>query len=122
MEEFRMSSILKATISSVYLVLSFHKRFHIANLYPTSMGVLHYLRQKQLQLPAHIKKSPPDFCPRTPFGICLRFWVSLMDLPPLVSGGVLRRIDLMPPVFRVLPLPICFHRLFTGLFPAKINP
>jgi hypothetical protein len=33
-----MSGISKATISSVYVVLSFHKRFHIANLYPTSMG------------------------------------------------------------------------------------
>jgi len=59
---------------------------------------------------------------KIPLPICLRFWVPLMDLPPLVSGGVLRRIDLMPPVFGVLSLPVCFHRLFTGLFPAKINP
>jgi len=47
---------------------------------------------------------------KIPLPICLRFWVSLMDLPPLVSGGVLRRIDLMPPVFRVLPLPVLDYR------------
>jgi len=45
-----------------------------------------------------------------PFWIRLRFWVLLVDLPPLVSGGVLRRIDLMPPVFGVLSLPVLDYR------------
>jgi len=57
-----------------------------------------------------IKKSPPDFGEQIPFWIRLRFWVPLMDLLPLVSGGVLRRIDLMPPVFGVLSLPVLDYR------------
>jgi len=56
------------------------------------------------------KKIPARFLPPNTSWIRLRFWVPLMDLPPLVSGGVLRRIALLPPVFGVLPLPVLDYR------------